>query len=107
MIFSDTSSLIPFAFLLMGLIEGALGRDGSVLFVCGGPGDWSSITCAHTFSILKYEQKLKYVLKHVAKKDLRFFSLLAHSSLLLLISFASFMMLKKIWWPKGSNDRKD
>ena len=57
LIFSDTSSLIPFAFLLMGLMEGALGRDGSVLFVCGGPGDWSSITCAHTFSILKYKQK--------------------------------------------------
>ena len=59
LIFSDTSSLIPFAFLLMGLMEGALGRDGSVLFVCGGPGDWSPITCAHTFSILKYKQNVK------------------------------------------------
>lgn len=29
---------------LMGLNEGALGNDGSVGFICGGPGTISSIT---------------------------------------------------------------
>ena len=56
--FSAWSSFMALALRLMGLSEGALGREGSDGFSCGGPGVWSSMTCAQMFNNLGRQKKV-------------------------------------------------
>ena len=60
---SSRAAAAALAFLLMGLREGALGREGREGLVTGGPGVVSSRTWLHTFNNLdkKHNINSQYV----------------------------------------------